>query len=244
MNMDQDKLTDGAHFYFPNMNKKFVVYDRKSCYIFHSDGFFRRKIVWLSCWPWFDNLIIMLILLNSILLACYDYNDRESKTARNMWIDSFGVKFTLVFTFECIIKIIAMGFIMHRNSYLRDPWNWLDFIVVCIGVIEVIPGIPNLKFLRTMRVLRPLRSVNAFPQIRRLVRSLLSSIPELGSAVVFLLFIFLLFGILGVQKYKGVFYQRCRDEEMPTLRTGHISDTKPMWYWTKSEEVDRLCSIE
>lgn len=52
---------------------------------------------------------------------------------------------------------------MHKNSYLRDYWNWLDFIVVCIGIFENIPGIPKLKALRTMRVLRPLRSVNAVP---------------------------------------------------------------------------------
>lgn len=91
-----------------------------------------------------------------------------------------------------------MGFFMHKNAYLRDYWNWLDFIVVCIGIVENIPGIPKLKALRTMRVLRPLRSVNAFPEMRRLIGSLLGSIPELGTAVVFLLFIFLLFGILGV----------------------------------------------
>ena len=34
-----------------------------------------------------------------------------------------------------------MGFCMHKNSYLRDYWNWLDFIVVCIGIFENIPGI-------------------------------------------------------------------------------------------------------
>ena len=35
------QLIDGAHFYFPKMNKKFVIYDRKSCYMFRSDGCFR-----------------------------------------------------------------------------------------------------------------------------------------------------------------------------------------------------------
>lgn len=110
-----------------------------------------------------------------------------------------GQILTYIFTLEAVIKIIAMGFIMHKNAYLKDAWNWLDFIVVCIGIFENIPGIPKLKALRTMRILRPLRSVNAFPQMRRLIGSLLASIPELGNAVVFMFFIFLLFGILGVQ---------------------------------------------
>jgi len=34
------------------------------------------------------------------------------------------------------MKIIAMGFIIHKNSYLRDTWNWLDFIVVVVGIVE------------------------------------------------------------------------------------------------------------
>lgn len=180
------------------MNKIFKIYDKNSCYIFHGESWFRRMVVKLSCWPMFDNFIILLILLNSVMLALYDYTDRDSETTWNKTIDNIGNIFTYIFIGEAVIKIIAMGFFMHRNAYLRDYWNWLDFIVVCIGIVENIPGIPKLKALRTMRVLRPLRSVNAFPEMRRLIGSLLGSIPELGTAVVFLLFIFLLFGILGV----------------------------------------------
>jgi hypothetical protein len=35
--------------------------------------------------------------------------------------------------------------------------------------------------------------------MRRLIESLLASLPSLGNAVVFMFFIFILFGILGVQ---------------------------------------------
>ena len=50
-------------------------------------------------------------------------------------IEQIGSIFTYIFTLECVIKIIAMGFFMHRNSYLRDYWNWLDFIVVITSLI-------------------------------------------------------------------------------------------------------------
>ena len=33
-----------------------------------------------------------------------------------------------------------MGFIMHPWSYMRDSWNWLDFIVVITGLIELAVG--------------------------------------------------------------------------------------------------------
>ena len=202
------KNLDGAAFYFKELNKKFVVYDENSLYIFKSDGKFRRKIVWLTCWPWFDNFIIIMIAINSLLLAAIDYSDRDNQTRRNQLIEGSGLIFTITFTLEALIKIVAMGFYVHRNSYLRDPWNWLDFLVVCIGIIEFIPALPaaNLKALRTFRVLRPLRSINAFPSMKRLIASLLASLPSLGNAVVFMFFIFLLFGILGVHQFKGLLY--------------------------------------
>jgi hypothetical protein len=48
-------------------------------------------------------------------------------------VENSGWFFTVVFTFECISKIIAMGFFKHMHGYLRDGWNWIDFIVVIIG---------------------------------------------------------------------------------------------------------------
>jgi len=184
-----------------------------------------------------------MIFINSILLACFDYTDREAKNDWNRFLEKCGLFFTFIFTLEAAIKIIAMGFVFHRNSYLRDPWNWIDFSVVCIGLIEFIPYIPNLKGLRTMRVLRPLRSVNAFPKMRRLIASLLASIPSLGNAVVFMFFIFLLFGILGVQQFGGVLYQRCRTTKAPIFDDNRIPGFKE-WRWPIAGDVERLCTVD
>ena len=82
---------------------------------------------------WFDNFVIFLIFLNSLFLAMYDYNDRDNKTRINNFIEQSGIVFTVLFTFECSVKIVAMGFIVHRNAYLRDGWNWIDFFVVVVG---------------------------------------------------------------------------------------------------------------
>lgn len=36
---------------------------------------------------------------------------------------------------EAILKITAMGFVLHKNAYLRDPWNVIDFIIVVSGYV-------------------------------------------------------------------------------------------------------------
>lgn len=38
-----------------------------------------------------------------------------------------------MFCFEAGIKIIALGFVFHKGSYLRNGWNVMDFIVVLSG---------------------------------------------------------------------------------------------------------------
>ena len=48
--------------------------------------------------------------------------------------------FSYIFIGEFVIKVIAMGFVAHSMSYLRDPWNWLDFFVVISGIIEIFIG--------------------------------------------------------------------------------------------------------
>jgi hypothetical protein len=54
--------------------------------------------------------------------------------------------------------------------------------------------------------------------MKKLISSLLASLPALGNAVVFMMFIFLLFCILGVQSFSGVLYQRCRTQPIPSVK--------------------------
>jgi len=42
----------------------------------------------------------------------------------------FEYLFSLLFILEFLLKIIAKGFVMDDNTYLKNSWNVLDFIVV------------------------------------------------------------------------------------------------------------------
>ena len=82
---------------------------------------------------WFTGLTTLIIILNSVNLSIYDYSDRDSLTSYNKVLNILNEIFTFIFLAESIIKILAMGFIMHENSYLRDGWNILDFFIVMLG---------------------------------------------------------------------------------------------------------------
>ena len=85
----------------------------------------------------FENFIIGLILANSVVLAMTDYSNVDADGVpssegswRNQVVEITEFPFTILFTAECVVKIIVMGFVSSKNSYLRDSWNRLDFVVV------------------------------------------------------------------------------------------------------------------
>lgn len=41
-----------------------------------------------------------------------------------------------IFCFEAGIKLVALGFVFHKGSYLRNGWNVMDFIVVLSGWVH------------------------------------------------------------------------------------------------------------
>lgn len=43
--------------------------------------------------------------------------------------------FTGIYTFESLIKILARGFCIGPFTFLRDPWNWLDFSVIVMALV-------------------------------------------------------------------------------------------------------------
>ena len=64
-------------------------------------------------------------------------------------------------------------------------------------------------------MLRPLRSITRIPGMRMVVSALIDSIPHLFSvACVLLIFVFV-FGILGMQLFDGLLYNRCRLTSSP-----------------------------
>ena len=90
-----------------------------------------------------------------------------------------------------------MGFVLESNSYLRDPWNILDFIVVIVGWAGTFLTGGNISAVRTIRILRPLRTIKSIPKMKVLVNSIINSIPMLVDIFIMFNFLLLVFGIVG-----------------------------------------------
>lgn len=119
---------------------------------------------------------MFLILVNALLLGIKDYTDPNNETQRNQTLDRFEPIFTWSFLVEFILKVIGMGFFLDDGSYLRDAWNWLDFIVVVSSLLTQIPQMKSVSGMRTFRLMRPLRSLTTMPSMKILISTLLASV--------------------------------------------------------------------
>ena len=154
----------------------------------------------------FDKIIIACILANCLTMASRDFIDSEDKTTRNQILNYFDLFFSVVFILEALIKILANGFVLGKKTYLRDPWNVIDFIIVIAAIFDFITSLMNmesnalnaLKSIRVLRVLRPLKALKTLTSLRKQVSALLNSLKRLANVLVFLLAMFILCGVMGL----------------------------------------------
>ncbi|KAF7652122.1 hypothetical protein LDENG_00101350 [Lucifuga dentata] len=130
--------------------------------------------------------------------------------------------FTAIFVAEMTIKIVALGWCFGDNVYLRSSWNILDGMLVLISVIDILVSLISnsgtkilgmLRVLRLLRTLRPLRVISRAPGLKLVVETLMSSLKPIGNIVVICCAFFIIFGILGVQLFKGKFFV-CQGEDV------------------------------
>jgi hypothetical protein len=116
-----------------------------------------------------------------------------------------------VFIVEMLLKIIVMGFVKGKNTYLKDPFNILDFIIVTVSILNWVlvafntSSVSFLRGFRAMRALRPLRMVSKNQGMKLVVDSLLKAIPSLLNVMLISLLFYFIFGILAIQLFKGEF---------------------------------------
>lgn len=186
-----------------------------SLFIFSKHNFLRKFLIKIVLSKWFDRFIVATIIVNTMILGMYDYNDRNPSTWRNDVNTYSEPVFTTIFTVECVLKVLAFGFVFGKNSYLKDKWNWIDFVVVITSLMSILPQFDNYSAFRTFRLLRPLRSLNSMQKMKLLVTTLLSSLSQLGEIMLFSMFFFLIFAIMGVSFYAGNIHYRCRVTQYP-----------------------------
>lgn len=157
-------------------NHHWHTFSKKSIFLLNYNSKLRLRIIKLITHPRFDYLITFLIVVNSFLLGAKDYKDEGNCSYFNMVVEATDPIFMVCFLIEFMLKVCGMGFVLDQGSYLREPWNWLDFIVVVSSLLTEIPSLRSVSGMRTFRLLRPLRTLSSMPSMKILINTLISSV--------------------------------------------------------------------
>ncbi len=169
----------------------------------------RRSAIMFIESRYFDPFILLTILANCATMAWESPLDTPGTWKADV-IGVFEWFFLSIFTSELLIKVLAYGLVMHRGSYLRDPWCQLDFVVVTLAWLPIlIPSFGNYSVLRALRALRPLRALKRVPGMPVLVQWLLDVLPKMVNVLMLFAFVFLVAGIAGMELFKGSLHYRC-----------------------------------
>uniref|UniRef100_A0A8D0HRC8 Sodium channel protein n=1 Tax=Sphenodon punctatus TaxID=8508 RepID=A0A8D0HRC8_SPHPU len=117
--------------------------------------------------------------------------------------------FTGIYTFESLIKILARGFCLNQFTFLRDPWNWLDFCVVIMAYVGAFTNLSGFEVLRMFRVLRALKTISIIPGLKVIVGALIQSVKKLADVMILTVFCLSVFALIGLQLFKGNLKHKC-----------------------------------
>ncbi|XP_053109023.1 voltage-dependent T-type calcium channel subunit alpha-1I isoform X3 [Hemicordylus capensis] len=185
-----------------------------SIYLFSPQNRFRILCQTIIAHKLFDYIVLAFIFLNCITIAL-ERPQIEQRSTERIFLTVSNYIFTAIFVAEMTLKIVSLGLYFGEQAYLRSSWNILDGFLVFVSIIDIVVSVASaggakilgvLRVLRLLRTLRPLRVISRAPGLKLVVETLISSLKPIGNIVLICCAFFIIFGILGVQLFKGKFY--------------------------------------
>ncbi|XP_049668022.1 voltage-dependent T-type calcium channel subunit alpha-1G isoform X11 [Accipiter gentilis] len=213
--------------------------DSWSIYIFAPHSRFRLMCNKIITHKMFDHIVLVIIFLNCITIAM-ERPKIEPHSAERIFLTLSNYIFTVIFLTEMTVKVVALGLCFGEKAYLKSSWNVLDGVLVLISVIDILVSMVSdsgtkilgmLRVLRLLRTLRPLRVISRAQGLKLVVETLMSSLKPIGNIVVICCAFFIIFGILGVQLFKGKFFV-CQGEDTRNI-TNKSDCTEASYKWVR-----------
>ena len=104
-----------------------------SLFLLSETNILRRFTLFLIEWPPFEWTVLVTIIASCVVMALEEHLPNGDKTELAIKLQATEAYFLIIFCIEMCLKIVALGFVLHPGSYLRNVWNIMDFVVVFTG---------------------------------------------------------------------------------------------------------------
>uniref|UniRef100_A0A8C7ZYI2 Calcium channel, voltage-dependent, R type, alpha 1E subunit b n=1 Tax=Oryzias sinensis TaxID=183150 RepID=A0A8C7ZYI2_9TELE len=150
--------------------------------------------------PSFEYTVLVMIALNTVVLMMKYHS---APTAYDTVLKHLNTAFTVLFSMECILKIMAFGFV----NYFRDTWNIFDFITVLGSITEIVSccvKFCHLCFLKLFRAARLIKLLRQGYTIRILLWTFVQSFKALPYVCLLIAMLFFIYAIIGMQVFGNI----------------------------------------
>ncbi|XP_076025263.1 sodium channel protein type 4 subunit alpha B isoform X2 [Genypterus blacodes] len=171
-----------------------------ACYLLSPFNWLRTFSIKILIHSLFSLFIMLTILANCVFMTMSD---------PPQWSKTVEYVFTAIYTFEAMVKVLSRGFCLGSFTFLRDPWNWLDFMVISMAYLTEVVDLGNISALRTFRVLRALKTITVIPGLKTIVGALIQSVKKLANVMILTVFCLSVFALIGLQLFMGNLRQKC-----------------------------------
>uniref|UniRef100_A0A8C7IE75 Voltage-dependent T-type calcium channel subunit alpha n=1 Tax=Oncorhynchus kisutch TaxID=8019 RepID=A0A8C7IE75_ONCKI len=208
-------------------------------YLFSPCNRFRQWCQRVITHKMFDHIILLFIFLNCITIAL-ERPDIQTHSTERVFLSVSNHIFTVIFIAEMTVKVVAQGLYSGEAVYLKSSWNVLDGLLVFVSLLDILVSIASaggnrilgiLRVLRLLRTLRPLRVISRAPGLKLVVETLITSLRPIGNIVLICCGFFIVFGILGVQLFKGKFFH-CEGADVRNV-TNRTDCLRAGYRWTR-----------
>uniref|UniRef100_A0A8K9UC73 Voltage-dependent T-type calcium channel subunit alpha n=1 Tax=Oncorhynchus mykiss TaxID=8022 RepID=A0A8K9UC73_ONCMY len=208
-------------------------------YLFSPCNRFRQWCQRVITHKMFDHIILLFIFLNCITIAL-ERPDIQTHSTERVFLSVSNHIFTVIFIAEMTVKVVAQGLYSGEAVYLKSSWNVLDGLLVFVSLLDILVSIASaggnrilgiLRVLRLLRTLRPLRVISRAPGLKLVVETLITSLRPIGNIVLICCGFFIVFGILGVQLFKGKFFH-CEGVDVRNV-TNRTDCLRAGYRWTR-----------
>lgn len=181
------------------------------------ERFFGTQPSLVASWIFYG--IIICSVVTTVVLTIYNspvYQFQHRNDPQHLLIFAhLDWAFTIIFTLEFVIKVIADGFLLSPNAYLLNGWNVLDlFVLVTLylsnfGQFASSTGLE--RAFRAFKALRALRLINLLRPAREMFTVILvKGLPHIVDAACLGVFLIIPFVLYGQNLFQGLFYG-CND---------------------------------
>ncbi|XP_077442586.1 sodium channel protein type 4 subunit alpha B-like isoform X2 [Stigmatopora argus] len=192
---------------FYQSQKTFVVLDRgnimhrfnadHACCVLSPFNFTRTTAIKILLHSFFRAFILLTVLTNCVFMTLAEPPE---------WSKFLRYAFIAIYTLEVLVKVAARGFCVGHFTFLWDPCNWLDLLIICTAYLIEVVDLPGLS---AFQVLPALKIITAMPGLRRNFGALLQSVKKMGHVLVLVLVTLIVLATLAMHNFMGVLRQKC-----------------------------------